>query len=160
MGQRTWMWRGIWAGLTAIVLAVATHSVAQECDEARLTVAGDWGRAHFSVVIADDPSERARGLMYVESLGMLEGMLFVYPEPQSVTFWMKNTLIPLDMLFLDPDGRILTLHENAIPLDETTIGGGDGVKAVLEINGGLADRLGIGLGDRVEHSVFTSSCAG
>lgn len=160
MGQRNWMRWGLWAGLTALVLAFASYSAAQDCDDARLTVTGDWGRAHFSAAIADDPSERARGLMYVESLGMLEGMLFVYPEPQSVTFWMKNTLIPLDMLFLGPDGRILTLHENATPLDESTISGGDGVWAVLEINGGMAGRLGIRVGDQVEHPVFTEACAG
>ena len=98
--------------------------------------------------------------MYVESLPMLEGMLFIYPEPQAVTFWMKNTLIPLDMLFVGPDGTILSLHENAIPHDETTISGGEGVIAVLEINGGMARRLGITVGDRLEHPVFTTVCAG
>jgi len=141
-------------------IGLATLAAAENCDQTRATVSGPWGRAHFSVVLADDSSERARGLMFVESLPMLEGMLFVYPEPQSVTFWMKNTLIPLDMLFVGPDGTILSIHENAIPLDETTIAGGDGVLAVLEINGGMAGRLGIRPGDRLEHPVFNASCAG
>ena len=144
----------------ALGLALATFSTAEDCDENRLTISGQWGRAHFTVALADDPSERARGLMYVESLPMLAGMLFVYPEPQALTFWMKNTLIPLDMLFVGPDGTILSIHENAIPHDETTISGGEGVLAVLEINGGMANRLGIGVGDRLEHPAFRAACAG
>ena len=144
----------------ALGLALATLSTAEDCDDSRVTVAGQWGRAHFTIALADEPSERARGLMYVESLPMLEGMLFVYPEPQSVTFWMKNTLIPLDMLFIGPDGTILSIHENAIPHDETTISGGDGILGVLEINGGMAGRLGISVGDRLEHPAFTAACAG
>jgi uncharacterized membrane protein (UPF0127 family) len=144
----------------ALGLALASLSTAEDCDETRLTVSGQWGRAHFTVALADDPSERARGLMYVESLPMLAGMLFVYPEPQAVTFWMKNTLIPLDMLFVGPDGTILSIHENAIPHDETTINGGEGVLAVLEINGGMANRLGFGVGDRLEHPAFRAACAG
>ena len=160
MGQRGWVRWILVIALVASAFAVATFSAADDCDETRATVSGEWGRAHFTVVLADDPTERARGLMFVESLPMLEGMLFVYPEPQAVTFWMKNTLIPLDMLFVGPDGTILSLHENAIPHDETTISGGEGVKAVLEINGGMARRLGITVGDRLHHPVFTSVCAG
>ena len=160
MGQRGWVRWIFVIALAASAFADATFSAADDCDESRATVSGEWGRAHFTVVLADDPSERARGLMYVESLPMLEGMLFVYPEPQEVTFWMKNTLIPLDMLFVGPDGTILSVHENAIPHDETTISGGEGVIAVLEINGGMARRLGITVGDRLEHPVFTTVCAG
>jgi uncharacterized membrane protein (UPF0127 family) len=160
LGQRGWVRWIFVIALAASAFAVATFSAADDCDETRATVSGEWGRAHFTVVLADDPSERARGLMYVESLPMLEGMLFVYPEPQEVTFWMKNTLIPLDMLFVGPDGTILSVHENAIPHDETTISGGEGVIAVLEINGGMARRLGITVGDRLEHPVFTTVCAG
>ncbi len=160
MGQRGWVRWILVIALAASAFAVATFSSADDCDETRVTASGEWGRAHFTVVLADDPSERARGLMYVESLPMLEGMLFIYPEPQAVTFWMKNTLIPLDMLFVGPDGTILALHENAIPHDETTISGGDGVIAVLEINGGMARRLGITVGDRLEHPAFTAACAG
>lgn len=160
MGQRSWVRWILVIALAASAFAVATLSAADDCDETRVTVSGEWGRAHFTVVLADDPIERARGLMFVESLQMLEGMLFVYPEPQAVTFWMKNTLIPLDMLFVGPDGTILSLYENAIPHDETTISGGEGVIAVLEINGGMARRLGITVGDRLEHPVFAGICAG
>ena len=124
------------------------------CTDDKVTVAGDWGQANFTVDVADDNAERAQGLMFVESMPTLSGMLFVYDRPQSVHFWMKNTLIPLDMLFVAPDGEILKIHENAIPGDLTAIPGGDGVQMVLEINGGLSRRLGIGAGDVLQHPSF------
>ncbi|WP_343229854.1 DUF192 domain-containing protein [Yoonia maritima] len=104
--------------------------------------------------VADDPAERAKGLMFVEDLPTLSGMLFVYEQPQSVSFWMQNTLIPLDMLFASPSGEILAIHENAIPLDTTPIPGGDGIQFVLEINGGLSSRLGIEVGSILQHPSF------
>ncbi len=82
------------------------------------------------------------------------GMLFVYEHPQSVAFWMRNTLIPLDMIFVDIRGEIVHLHENAQPLDETPIPGGDSVFAVLEINGGLSRRIGFKVGDTLRHPAF------
>ncbi len=124
------------------------------CADDKVTVSGDWGQATFTVDVADDPQERAQGLMFVEQMATLQGMLFVYEEPQSVSFWMKNTLIPLDMLFVSPDGEVLSIHENAIPGDLTPIPGGDGVQMVLEINGGLSRRLGIDVGDVMQHPSF------
>jgi uncharacterized membrane protein (UPF0127 family) len=87
-------------------------------------------------------------------------MLFAYEDPQTANFWMENTLIPLDMLFASPDGTILTIHENAVPLDRTPISGGDGVQYVLEINGGLAGRLGIEPGDVMQHPAIEAGEAG
>lgn len=81
----------------------------------------------------------------------LSGMLFIYERPTRASFWMRNTLIPLDMLFIDPDGRVAHIHENAIPLDETAIPGGDGRLAVLEINGGLSSQLGLEVGSIIRH---------
>jgi uncharacterized membrane protein (UPF0127 family) len=124
------------------------------CAEDKVTISGDFGQANFTVDVADDFEERARGLMFVDDMAMLKGMLFVYERPQSVSFWMKNTLIPLDMLFASPDGEILRVHENAVPGDLTPIPGGDGVQMVLEINGGLAARLGIQAGDLMQHPSF------
>ncbi len=89
--------------------------------------------------------------MYVESMPTMSGMLFVYDAPQHATFWMRNTLIPLDMIFLDETGTITHIHSNAKPLDETIIDGGQGVRFVLEINGGLAKRLDIEVGDFLQH---------
>ncbi|CAM4050566.1 DUF192 domain-containing protein [Palleronia rufa] len=112
---------------------------------------GDWGQARFAVSVMDDPEERARGLMFVEDLAPMTGMLFIYDRPQPVSFWMRNTLIPLDMLFLDATGTVRRIHENAVPLDETPIPGGDDILAVLEINGGMSGRLGIEEGSVLRH---------
>ncbi len=112
---------------------------------------GDWGQIRFNVEIADDFEERAVGLMNRSSMPRLSGMLFIYQSPGELSFWMRNTLIPLDMLFLNPDGTVGHIHENAIPLDETAISGGQGRLAVLEINGGLAKTLGITVGSELRH---------
>ena len=92
----------------------------------------------FSVEVVDDAAERAQGLMFRESLPKFSGMLFVYETPQPVAFWMRNTLIPLDMLFFDGAGRLARIKRDATPHDETPIIGGDDIRYVLEINGGLA----------------------
>ncbi|SEW14529.1 hypothetical protein SAMN04488515_1266 [Cognatiyoonia koreensis] len=138
----------------AAFLAVSGQGAFASCSDTAVTVIGDFGQARFKVNVADTNETRARGLMFVEEMSILEGMLFVYDGPVRATFWMKNTLIPLDMLFADETGTIVTLHENAVPGDETTIDGGEGVLAVLEINGGVADRLGIEVGDVLQHPVF------
>ena len=121
------------------------------CDPARVDIRGDWGQARFSVELADTAETRATGLMHREAMAMMAGMLFLYDEAQRVGFWMKNTLIPLDMIFMSPDGVVQRIHENAIPLDETVIMGGDGILAVLEINGGMAKTLGITVGSQLRH---------
>ncbi|RYG92439.1 DUF192 domain-containing protein [Loktanella sp. IMCC34160] len=113
----------------------------------------------FRIEIADDPQERARGLMHVARMPMMEGMLFLYDQPQAVSFWMRNTLIPLDMLFVGPDGVILRIHENAEPMNDTPIPGGEGVLAVLEINGGMSARLGLEPGDALRHPAFGPDAA-
>lgn len=133
---------------------VAPQLAAAECSIDTTTIRGDFGEVRFSVDVADEPSERAQGLMFVESMPRFTGMLFIYERPQFASFWMRNTLIPLDMLFVDETGRILTLHENAIPLDETPIMGGDNISHVLEINGGLSSLLGIKVGDTLQHPSF------
>ncbi len=122
-----------------------------DCDPSRIDLRGDWGQARFSVEVADDPGERSMGLMHRESMAKSAGMLFVYERPQRVAFWMRNTLIPLDMIFIDADGVVTRIHENAVPLDETAIEGGDKVQYVLEINAGLAARFGLTPGSEVRH---------
>jgi len=136
--------------LTAFLL-MAAQPLSAACSDDLITVHGDFGRARFQITVADDNDERAQGLMHVESMGTLEGMLFIYEQPIRASFWMRNTLIPLDMLFADQSGTITHIHENAIPLDETPILGGDGVQYVLEINGGLSRRLGVAVGDVLQH---------
>ena len=107
---------------------------------------GTWGRACFAVWIADTPNTRAQGLMYTDHMPNDKGMLFVYPEPKSVSFWMKNTKIPLDMIFLSTEGRVDHIHSNAKPLDHTIIHGGSDIQYVVEINGGISEKLGISIG--------------
>ncbi len=120
---------------------------------------GDFGRARFTVDVAATAEQRARGLMFVENMPRSAGMLFVYPRPGPVSFWMKNTLIPLDMLFLDATGTVRRVHHRARPGDLTPIRGGRDILAVLEINGGLARAMGIGPGAQMRHPAFDPSLA-
>ncbi|WP_159964419.1 DUF192 domain-containing protein [Profundibacterium mesophilum] len=129
----------------------ATGEEASSCDRDRVDLRGAWGQARFHVEIADEPDERNQGLMNRPEMARGDGMLFIYEEPVRATFWMRNTLIPLDMIFLGSDGVVASIHENAVPLDETVIDGGEGVLAVLEINGGLAREFGIVSGTQLRH---------
>lgn len=120
-------------------------------DQVPLTVTTAKGKAHrFTVEIARTPEEQSHGLMDRQSLAPDRGMIFPYEPPQAVAFWMKNTLIPLDMIFIAPGGRILRIEENAVPLSLDPVGSGDAVEAVLELSGGRSTELGIAAGDRVE----------
>ena len=138
------------AVLWLVGLWLATAAAAS-CREDVVDLRGPWGQARFTIEIADTPETQARGLMFRESLPRGAGMLFLYDRPQSVAFWMRNTLIPLDMVFMDATGTVTRVHHQAVPLDETPIDGGPGVLAVLEINGGLARRLGIAAGTEMRH---------
>jgi len=106
------------------------------------------------VEIADTAEERARGLMFRKQLGAYEGMLFDFFQEMQVSFWMKNTLIPLDMVFIAGDGTVKHVHANAVPLSTDAIPSRYPVRAVLEINGGSAALLGIKPGDKVKHPIF------
>ncbi|RVV98841.1 DUF192 domain-containing protein [Mesobaculum littorinae] len=143
----------------AATVADAKEASGAVCATDRVDLRGDWGQAQFRIEIADDAAERAQGLMHRETLGRSRGMLFVYDDPRPVSFWMRNTLIPLDMVFVGPDGVVTRVHENAQPLDETPIDGGPGVLAVLEINGGLAGRMGIAEGSQLRHPAFGPDAA-
>ena len=145
-------------GLAVGLLAMGGPVLAA-CSENRVDLRGAFGTAGFSVEVADTPEARAQGLMNRDSLPRSAGMLFVYDAPQRATFWMKNTRIPLDMIFLDSKGQVLGVHANARPMDTTIIDGGLGVLAVLEINGGLAARLGIAPGDMLRHPAFDPATA-
>ncbi len=139
------------------ILALAATVVAgpvlalEDCAPDKVYLRGDWGQAMFSVEVADDDAERAQGLMDRPSMPRNAGMIFVYEKPQSVAFWMKNTLIPLDMLFIDETGTVRKIKEMAEPLNETPIPGGKDIQFVLEINGGLSASYGIGVGTELRH---------
>lgn len=144
--------------LFAAAACTLVPAVAVRAESARplepLQIVTRNGIEEFRVELARTPEELARGLMFRRELPERQGMLFDFLAEQHVGFWMRNTLIPLDMLFIGADGVIRHLHENAVPLSEETIASRYPVRAVLEINGGLARRLGIRPGDRVRHRIF------
>ena len=137
---------------------VSASLASAACSDSAVMVRGDFGQARFSVEVADDNQERSQGLMHRESMAQSAGMLFLYERTQQLSFWMRNTLIELDMLFIDERGVVQHIHHRAKPLDETPIPGGRGI-AVLEINGGLAKRMGIDVGSEIQHSYFGSDAA-
>jgi uncharacterized membrane protein (UPF0127 family) len=110
----------------------------------------------FKVWLADNPQRQAQGLMFVRSLPDLRGMLFVHDEPRPISMWMKNTYIPLDMVFIDVHGRIQQIVEETTPHSLDLIQSTQPAAAVLEIAGGEAKRLGIHPGQRVSHPALAS----
>ena len=143
----------------AIALAAMPGIVAAECALDRVELRGEFGQAQFRVEVADDPQERSLGLMHRESMPQGAGMLFVYPVEEEVGFWMENTLIPLDMIFMDAAGTVVKVHENAVPLDRTVIRSDFPTQYVLEINGGLAGLLGITPGAELRHPAIEADTA-
>jgi uncharacterized protein len=132
-------------GLIALVgVMFGFAASAAPCDVASVDLRSGDAVARFSVEVADTDEERALGLMNRDKLAGSSGMLFVYETPRRASFWMKNTLIPLDMIFADTSGRVTRVQPMAKPLDLTPIDGGDDVRFVLEINGGLAKRRSFG----------------
>lgn len=109
---------------------------------------------YFSIELALTGEEQSKGLMWRKSMPEMHGMLFVFHSMDQRAFWMKNTLIPLDMIFIEEDGRIGHIHSNAQPLSEAHVTSQGEAMAVLEINGGLSDKLGLQAGDMVLHTAF------
>ena len=135
------------------LLSVRVTSVAAEVSVAkdRLRLITGDGRAHdLTVELAIDPDQREQGLMYRRQLAPDHGMLFDFGETRRVMMWMKNTFLPLDMLFISQDGTVRTIHENAVPLSEAIIDSRESVAYVLELNAGTVKRLGIKPGDRLQ----------
>ena len=143
----------------SVVLALLPGLAAAACAPDRVELRGDFGQAQFRVEVADDPQERSLGLMHRESMPQGAGMLFVYPVEEEVGFWMENTLIPLDMIFMDAAGTVVKVHENAVPLDRTVIRSDFPTQFVLEINGGLAGQLGIAPGAELRHPAIEADTA-
>lgn len=119
-----------------------------------LEIASKTGVHVFAVEMAENDAERAKGLMFRKELPEGRGMLFDFQREQEVSFWMENTYIPLDMIFIRGDGRILRIVENTEPLSTRIIPSGGPVRAVLEVIAGTARKLGIASGDRVGHPIF------
>jgi hypothetical protein len=131
-----------------VFLLVLTAACGPSGPVARIQAAG--GTVEVALEVADTPEVRQRGLMYRSALPEGRGMLFVFDADADHDFWMKNTLIPLDMLFIAADGRVVGIHANATPLSTAAIRVGRPSRYVLEVPGGYAGRHGIAVGDRVE----------
>ena len=144
---------------TACLVLFGAGAAHAGCDEGVAELRGAWGTAKFNIEIADTPESRAEGLMFRESLPAGSGMLFVYEKPGHATFWMKNTSIPLDMIFFDSQGRVTSIYRDAIPHDTSLIDGGEDVAAALEINAGMASRFGIDIGSQIRHPSFDPQSA-
>ena len=143
------------AGTLAIGGAARGAAQLQTFERDVLVIETEDGRRHrFEVELALDSEQRAQGLMYRRDLADGAGMLFVYGREWPVSMWMRNTFIPLDMLFIAGDGRIARIVERTVPQSLETISSGRPVTAVLEVNGGTVARLGIRPGDRVLYRAF------
>ncbi len=145
--------------LFVVLAAALAGAPAFACSEGTAEFRWQAGEARFAIEIADDEGERARGLMFRETMASGAGMLFIYEEPQQVAFWMKNTIIPLDMIFIGADGRVNGVHSMAVPGDLTAIPGPPETLMVLEVNGGLAGRLGLDVGAELRHPRLEQSTA-
>ena len=137
-----------------ISAAFAFGAVADPMEVTPLSISSADATHAFTVEVANDPDEISFGLMERESMDADKGMLFDFTPPREPAMYMKNTLIPLDMLFIASDGSIEMIARNTVPGSLRTISPGVPVKAVLELNGGVAAELGIQPGDTVQHPIF------
>ena len=137
------------AGQKAAAAAPARHPVSG-LEIVPLTIVSANARRAFRVEVARSGEEQAKGLMFRTAMGANEGMIFPMEPARSASFWMKNTVIPLDLVFIGPDKRIESIGANAVPYSLSPISSKANVSAVLELNGGRAAQLGLAAGDRVE----------
>ena len=155
--------RGFVARMAVVALACVTsiafaqeptHEPLSAFPRSALSIQSEGQSHKFEVWVADTPSRREQGLMYVVTLQPMTGMLFVFPQPRAVSMWMKNTRISLDMLFVSAEGRVIRIAPKTKPQSLATISSMGLVTGVIEIAGGEAQRLGIRTGDRVIHPAF------
>ena len=143
-----------WASFILLGLLVVAGPAQPAGQQTTLEIASKTGVHVFSVEIVDNDADRAKGLMFRKELPEGRGMLFDFQREQAVSFWMQNTYIPLDMIFIRADGSILRIAENTEPMSTRMIPSGGPVRAVLEVIGGTARKLGIAPGDRVGGAIF------
>ena len=136
-------------GWTSLAGALQPVELMRGFVRTQLVLSGTVNCIHIDAFVAQTRSQRAQGLMHVQSMEAHEGMLFLYADPTVISMWMKNTYIPLDMVFADLDGRVVHLHRDAIPHDTTVISSVEPSSLVLELNAGSIDGFGIRTGDQV-----------
>jgi uncharacterized membrane protein (UPF0127 family) len=143
------------AGLLAAPAALAQTGPQPKLPEELLVIVTRDGKRHeFKVEMALTPEQQAVGLMFRPSVGPNEGMLFDWSTPRESAMWMRNTIAPLDMVFITADGRIHRIAERTVPYSLATIESRGPVRATLELAAGTAERLGLRVGDRVEQRIF------
>lgn len=144
----------LWAQASAKEISAQNQPevVFEQAEIAVETAAGE--RHSFQVELAVRREQFGRGLMFRREMAKDAGMLFVLRRPQTINMWMKNTYLPLDMLFLNSEGKIVKIAERTVPLSTELIPSTRPVKGVLEVNAGTAERLGLAVGDRVLHPAF------
>jgi hypothetical protein len=143
--------------LVAGVVVLATLLPGRAAGDGTLEIVSASGVHAFSVELATNDAERERGLMYRKSLAQGHGMLFDFQRDQPVSFWMHNTYIPLDMIFIRSDGTVAHIAENAEPMSDKLIPSMAPVRAVLEVIAGTVRELGIADGDKVINPIFGNS---
>lgn len=158
-----------WLAALALLLAFTTSVSADDANtnldqlfpKSELQIATPDARLHrFHIWVAEDEARRERGLMFVKHMPADAGMLFAYSAPRSVSMWMKNTVLPLDMLFVSGTGKVEKVVENTKPFSLETIDSGVPVVAVIELNAGTCARLHISAGARVIHALFGNDAEG
>jgi len=140
--------------ILSVLIVLVALAPALALDRTTVEIASKTGVHVFTVEIADTEQARERGLMFRKELPPGRGMLFDFHDDQPVQFWMHNTYIPLDMIFIAGDGRVVRVAENAKPMSDDLIPSGRPVRAVLEVIGGTASKFGIAPGDRVTGAFF------
>jgi len=162
MAHRIWLAAGV---IVAAIVAVGLYFFLQTStiadsramrlpvDPAPLVAETDSGERSFTIEIADDSSERSRGLMFREDMDDDRGMLFVFEQTQQVGFWMENTPMPLDLIFIGEDGRVRGILPGE-PFSRASISPGEPVRFVLEVKAGIAAEAGIDNGDLMRHPVI------
>lgn len=154
-----WISRPFWAGLFVLMLCFAASPCVQ-ADEAgarveQLDIVTASGSHPFFVEVMRTEAERERGLMFRRSLPEDHGMLFDFETARLVQMWMRNTYIPLDMIFISRSGNVVGLAENAEPLSERIISSGAPAAGVIEVNAGIVAKIGVKIGDRIRHPLFS-----
>jgi uncharacterized membrane protein (UPF0127 family) len=152
MTRRLDMTRSYWVA-GALSLAMLSSARADGALQ-HLEVDTASGPHTFKIELMRSEAEREKGLMFRRSMADDHGMLFDFPQDEPLVFWMKNTYIPLDMVFVARDGHVVSITRDAKPMDETLISSGVPAAGVLEINAGLADKIGLKIGDEIKHPMF------
>jgi uncharacterized protein len=143
--------------LALLLLMAAAPSAEAKMRRETLTLVTAAGERKIDIEVAETMEEKALGLMFRTTLADTAGMLFPYGSPQELTMWMRNTYIPLDMVFIRADGVVHRIEVRTTPLSEKVIASEGNVTAVLELAGGASERLGLKPGDRVLHSHFKTA---